>query len=204
MTLHYPDDDSTLPEIVKSIDGLLMVGGDDIPPECYPSEHPDLVVIPTMAPERERFDRGIVQETLKNGKPVLAICVGLQHINVIHGGSLYEDINALVPNHVNHGVFNGAWVEHTVNLTGDSLVASIMGETTPSVASTHHQGIRALGEGLIPTGYADDGLIESVESESYPDLLIAVQWHPELLTERREHLALFQWLVSTSGNKKGK
>ncbi|NQV37614.1 MAG: gamma-glutamyl-gamma-aminobutyrate hydrolase family protein [Candidatus Marinimicrobia bacterium] len=202
VTLHYPTGDISIVDIVQRIDGLMMVGGDDIPPETYNSQHPELVIDPPLAPEREAFDRAIVQATIKAGKPVLAICVGLQHINVIHGGTLYEDINTLIPNHINHGVFNGPWIEHDVELKKSSLVASIMGTTSPSVASTHHQGIRELGEGLIATGKSSDGLIEAVESEQSPDLLVAVQWHPELLIERVEHLSLFKWLSSKASKQR--
>ncbi|NIA18694.1 MAG: hypothetical protein GWO85_01200 [Simkaniaceae bacterium] len=204
VTLHYPAYDITINDIVGHIDGLLMVGGDDIPPETYDSQHPELIADPPMVREREAFDRAVFQAAIQAGKPVLAICVGLQHINVIHGGSLYEDINTLLQDHINHGVFNGPWVEHTVELRETSLVANIMGTTTPSVASTHHQGIKTLGKGLRAVGKSADGLIEAIESVNDPELLVAVQWHPEILTDRPEHLALFQWLTQKAVRQKKK
>lgn len=198
VTLHHPHAGGTTTEIAKRIDGLLMVGGDDVPAETYKSSRPELLADPPMRPEREAFDRSIYQVMEYLGKPILAICVGLHHINVIRGGTLYEDLNALLPNPINHGTFNGPWVEHPVVLEPDCLTARVMGTTTPDVASTHHQGICKLGQGLRPVGRSADGLVEAMENLNGSANLIAVQWHPELQPGRPEQVRLFNWLSSTA------
>lgn len=202
MTLHHSDSDFFADDIASAIDGLLMVGGDDISPETYHSDHPELVVQPVLSQEREAFDRAIYQAVLTSGKPILAICVGLQQINVIHGGTLHEDLPTLFSGSINHGEFNGPWVEHPVILSKDSLVAGIMGTANPLVASTHHQGIKALGRDLIATGRTSDGLIEAMGHRDHPETLVAVQWHPEILIQRPEHLNLFRWLAHAASARK--
>ncbi len=204
VTVHHTDNSADIENIASAIDGLLMVGGDDVSPESYGSNHPEMVEQPTLSPERERFDRKLYLSVLAAGKPILAICVGLQQINVIHGGTLYEDLNTLMPAAINHGIFNGPWAEHPVSLVPDSLVATIMETDTPQVASTHHQGIKDLGRGLLATGRTTDGLIEAVSHRDYPETLVAVQWHPEILIERQEHLNLFRWLAATAAARKEK
>ena len=202
VTLHYPTKEHSVAEIAAHLDGLMMVGGDDLAPDLYGSKNTELVLKPYITSERERFDRAIFESMLEAGKPVLAICVGMQHINVILGGDLIEDINTLMPNHIDHGVFNGPWAEHEVTLYNDSQIAKIMGTINPTVASTHHQGIRSLGNGLKAEGESADGLIEAITLQDYPDQVIAVQWHPELLNDRPEQIALFKWLSNRAKTNK--
>jgi len=195
VTLHYPPSAEQVETIVNKIQGLVMAGGPDLSVELYGGQHPELLDEDVIHPQREAFDRAIFLAMRRQRKPILAICLGLQHINVIYGGNLYEDLNTQFPGALDHGEFNGAWQEHPVNLDAASLVAEIMGCDHCPVASTHHQGIRRLGKGLRAVGWAPDGLIEAVEDEQHPETFIAVQWHPELTAERPEQLNLFRWLI---------
>ena len=153
-----------------------------------------------MGPERENFDRKIFLSMYNLRKPMLAICVGMQHINVIRGGTLYEDLNVQLNGSVNHGEFNGDYAQHTVKLEKNSLINKVIDGDNPEIISTHHQGIRNLGSGLKPVSWSDDGLIEAIEDTKIPDSFLAVQWHPEFMLDD-DQIKLFKWLVLESLSK---
>ena len=201
VTLHCPSCGGHIDETAESIDGLVMVGGPDIPCDVYGGKNPDLLDDDVMLPERELFDRNMFLIMKHLHKPILSICAGIQHINVIYGGILYEDLKTLTKTTVDHGEFNGDISFHDVELEKDSHVYSVIRKHTVKVASTHHQGIRKLGTGLTVSGIAPDGLIEAVEDSERPDSFIAVQWHPEIMTEDKDQLKLFQWVCIESINR---
>ena len=198
VTLHYPDQDDSINEIAQAIDGLLLVGGPDIPNNIYNGNHPELLDSDVMTPEREKFDRNIFLAMYNLRKPMLAICVGMQHINVIRGGTLYEDLTEQLDGSVYHGEFNGECAHHTVKLEKNSLINKVIGDDDSEITSTHHQGIRTLGSGLKPVSWSDDGLIEAIEDTKIPDAFLAVQWHPELMLDDEDQINLFKWLVQES------
>jgi len=198
VTIHHPLEKNSILEIVKKIDGFILVGGPDIPCSVYNGNNSKLLDKDIMLPEREVFDRQLFLTAKQYKKPVLSICVGLQHINVIYGGTLYEDLKTLNPSSVDHGEFNGGVSYHNVSLNPNSYIFSVIGKKNIQVASTHHQGIQRLGEGLKISGTAPDGLVESIEDLKNPDAFIAVQWHPEIMAGDENQLKLFQWLCSKS------
>jgi putative glutamine amidotransferase len=195
---HYPDQDDSINEIAQAIDGLLLVGGPDIPNNIYNGNHPELLDSDVMGTEREKFDRNIFLAMYNLRKPMLAICVGMQHINVIRGGTLYEDLTEQLDGSVYHGEFNGECAHHTVKLEKNSLINKVIGDDDSEITSTHHQGIRTLGSGLKPVSWSDDGLIEAIEDTKIPDAFLAVQWHPELMLDDEDQINLFKWLVQES------
>ena len=201
VTLHYPDQDDSINEIAQAIDGLLLVGGPDIPNDIYNGNHPELLDSDVMVPKREKFDRNIFLAMYDLKKPMLAICVGMQHINVIRGGTLYEDLTKQLDSAVNHGEFNGEWSRHMVKLEKNSLVNKVIGDNYSEIKSTHHQGIRTLGSGLKPVSWSDDGLIEAIEDTKVPNAFLAVQWHPELMLDDESQINLFKWLVKESQSR---
>ena len=201
VTLHYPDQDDSINEIAQAIDGLLLVGGPDIPNDIYNGNHPELLDSDVMVPKREKFDRNIFLAMYDLKKPMLAICVGMQHINVIRGGTLYEDLTKQLVSAVNHGEFNGEWSRHMVKLEKNSLVNKVIGNDYSEIKSTHHQGIRTLGSGLKPVSWSDDGLIEAIEDTKVPNAFLAVQWHPELMLDDESQINLFKWLVKESQSR---
>ena len=201
VTLHYPDQDDSINEIAQAIDGLLLVGGPDIPNDIYNGNHPELLDSDVMVPKREKFDRNIFLAMYDLKKPMLAICVGMQHINVIRGGTLYEDLTKQLVSAVNHGEFNGEWSRHMVKLENNSLVNKVIGDDYSKIKSTHHQGIRTLGSGLKPVSWSDDGLIEAIEDTKVPNAFLAVQWHPELMLDDESQINLFKWLVKESQSR---
>ena len=198
VTLHYPDQDDSINEIAQAIDGLLLVGGPDLPNDIYNGNHPELLDSDVMVPKREKFDRNIFLAMYNLRKPMLAICVGMQHINVIRGGTLYEDLTEQLDGSVYHGEFNGECAHHTVKLEKNSLINKVIGDDDSEIKSTHHQGIRTLGSGLKPVSWSDDGLIEAIEDTKIPDAFLAVQWHPELMLDDENQINLFKWLVKKS------
>ena len=200
-TLNYPKDNSSIVEFTDIIDALLLVGGPDIPNKLYNGNSPELLDSDVMSNEREIFDRNIFSEMYKINKPILAICVGMQHINVIRGGTLFEDLNRQLVGSINHGKFNGDWSKHSVNIDQNSILSKIINDEKIEVASTHHQGIRDLGSDLRPIAWSDDGLIEAIEDSKLPNSFIAVQWHPELMPNNINQKKLFSWLISEAKNR---
>ncbi len=194
VTLHHPVGEGSVRELADNVDGLIMVGGPDLPCNVYGGKNPGLLDDDVMLPEREVFDRNMFLAMKHLHKPILSICAGIQHINTIYGGSLYEDLKTLTKTSVDHGQFNGDVSYHDVELVKGSHIYSIIGKQTVEVASTHHQGIRSLGEGLSISAVAPDCLPEAVEDTEQPDSFIAVQWHPEIMINDKDQLKLFQWV----------
>ena len=195
VTLNHPPNTEEIPNIVNQIDAFLMVGGPDIPAGVYGSENPNLIDKDQMSKERESFDRLVFLETMKQNKKVLAICLGMQHVNVVLGGTLTEDIPTLIPDAIDHGKFNGKHSIHSVRVNKESLLFDILGSQTIDVASTHHQAIKSLGREAKVTACADDKVVEAIEIKNKNNF-IGVQWHPELLKESKESKKIFSWLQS--------
>lgn len=198
--LTYPNGHGDITEATDAIDALLMIGGPDLPIEYYGGSSYDLKGEEPMHTNRVEFDRQIFQSCRKADKPILGICAGIQHINVIFGGTLYEDIPSQLPGHIDHGTYNGDTATHPVEIDNTSLLLDITRESAVPVTSTHHQGIRNLGEKLKATAWSSDGLVEAVEPVNGEGRFIAVQWHPELMRDDPHQLRLFRWIVEEAGD----
>jgi putative glutamine amidotransferase len=165
-------------EALDRVDGLMLVGGADIDPATYgAAAHPATI---GSVPERDAFELALVRRALERDMPVLAICRGMQVMNVACGGTLHQHLPELV-GHEDHrrvlGSFDGA--DHDVRLTPGSLAARAAGEQRHATKSHHHQGVDRLGDGLVVTGWADiDELPEALEVEGNR-FALGVQWHPE-------------------------
>lgn len=178
------EDPATLREIYERLDGVLVPGGVDIDPACYRtprSEH-----LGRLDPARDTAELVIARWALKDGKPFLGLCRGLQVLNVASGGSLWQDLLDERPESLKHDYFpNAGWARdhlaHHVEITGDSRLADAVGHGAVPVNSMHHQGIREMGYGLRATAWAPDGLIEAAEAED--GFAVGVQWHPEMFLE---------------------
>lgn len=185
--------------IAGSIDGLVLSGGDDMPPDYYGealSIPPDVF----RAIERERvdFEISLFKEMMKRQKPILAICYGMQMVNVALGGTLYQDIEIQAKEAKNH-----RQGEHTINVT-QSSASALGGSLQPSaftVNSSHHQAVKNLAHGLEIFALSEDGIIEGFYMEDYP-FLVCCQWHPERGLERDGiSSALFKAFVEASNKK---
>lgn len=155
------------------IDGLLLSGGADIAPEVYGAEpHPDTT---GFRAERDRSELGLAQGAIERGIPLLGVCRGMQLMNIARGGTLEQDIDNLNVHRRAAGEFH----PHEVALDPGSLAARAAGRERLSVHSHHHQGVDALGNGLVVTGRAvPDHLIEAIEVPEN-GFALGVLWHPE-------------------------
>ena len=165
-------------EALDLIDGLMLVGGADLDPASYGAEVDPATVDPI--PERDAFEIALVQRAVERGIPVLAICRGMQLLNVAFGGTLHQHLHERFGHHDHlkaRGSFDGA--DHDVRLTPGSLAARAAGEELHGTKSHHHQGVDQVGEGLVVTGVATiDGLPEALELPG-DQFVLGVQWHPE-------------------------
>jgi putative glutamine amidotransferase len=165
-------------ELLDLLDGLVLAGGPDVDPATYGApRHPKT---DRSVRERDDFELALTKRAMERDIPLLAICRGLQVMNVARGGTLIQHL----PDHVGHedhrrvvGTFEGS--DHDVRLEPGSLAARAAGEEEHATRSHHHQGVDQIGDGLVVTGWAEiDDLPEALED---PGLRFAlgVQWHPE-------------------------
>jgi putative glutamine amidotransferase len=160
------------------LDALILAGGDDLDPASYGAEQHAMTN--DTVPERDQFELALIRAAVARDMPVLGICRGMQVMNVAFGGTLHQHL----PDEVGHedhrrtpGSFDNA--DHDVRLSPGSLAARVVGEERHPTKSHHHQGVDAVGEGLIVTGVSVlDELPEAIE---VPDrrFALGVQWHPE-------------------------
>lgn len=188
-------------DLFPRLDGILFTGGGDIHPRAYgDSSHPEIKEIDE---DRDRTEFTILENILKNGLPFLGICRGLQVINVGLGGTLYADIASQHSQALKHDFYPN-WdrnhLAHEVEVDKKSRLMNILGNHQQMVNSLHHQAVRQLAPGLVATAHSPDGLVEALEVNDHP-FGIAVQWHPEWLTEHEAMRGLFGALVAASSDK---
>ncbi len=180
--------------VYSRLDGILFSGGGDIAPARFGGEpHPRIADVD--AP-RDELELALLQRAVTDGKPFLGICRGFQLVNVGLGGTLYTHIPDQLPgalHHNNPGDKRHDLV-HEVELERESRLGEIIATTHLAANSHHHQGLKDLAPGLRATGHTADGLIESVELGDHP-FGIAVQWHPEWLTDMDPTRKLFHRFV---------
>jgi len=179
------------------LDGILLSGGADIAIEHFSGEpHPR---VEGVDPERDSIEIKMVQAAAEDGKPFLGICRGAQAVNVGLGGTLYTHIPDQVPNALDHAYPGNrrTVLVHEVKLEEGTHIAEVMGEPILQVNSLHHQGLKDIAPALRVTGYAPDGLVEAVELPDHP-FGIAVQWHPEWLTDQEPTRNLFRKFVEAA------
>ncbi len=207
-------------QIARFADGFLFSGGDDIHPRYYGEElMADMVISPD---ERTEFETALLREAMQLRKPVLGVCLGAQLINIVLGGSLYQDIPSQIANPLNHRE------QHNIKIVAGTMLNKIFssehtnphpsplpeGEGIPlpfkgrdrvgmgfsseiSIFSTHHQSVKSPGKGLIVSAMSTDGIIEAIELPDYP-FLIGVQWHPEREPDNIYTRLLFNALVEAA------
>lgn len=181
------------------VDGVILAGGGDIAPERYRGNVHELNY--GVDAQRDELEISVAREVVRRKQPTLAICRGMQVLNVALGGTLIEHLPAEVGETVAHRKPPRDPVPHAVKLKEGSRLASITGVTELQPMSWHHQAIRAIAPGLEVAGTAPDGTIEAVEMLGAP-WLIAVQWHPELTAHQDPtQQKLFDALIAAT--KKG-
>ena len=196
------DDLATIEAIVGRLDGILLSGGGDMHPRYYNEEPIPENGIPDEL--RDRYDVTLIKSAVEYQLPVLGICRGMQVINTVFGGSLYQDINVQYADKkpMCHSQNEERSVTtQTASVVTDSLLYSIVSCNTLPINSIHHQAVKRIADGFRAVAFADDGICEAIESLYYP--ILGVQWHPEHLSEAdaegehydNPHRKIFGWLV---------
>jgi len=185
-----PMDAGAIEALLDGLSGLCLSGGPDLHPDCYDAE-PHAALGPTE-PQLDRFEIALVRAAETREMPVLAICRGLQVLNVARGGTLTQDLPSQHPSDVQHRQAQpGSTPTHGVRLEPGSLLARCLGEGELKVNSFHHQAVDRLGAGLRAVGWAADGVIEAVEATDRR-FTIAVQWHAESMIRSPEQARLVE------------
>ncbi len=179
--------DAEVAGIIERIDGLVLSGGADLDPRIYDAQ-PDENLGP-LEVDRDAWEMALLEAARERGLPVLAICRGFQLVNVAFGGTLHQHVE------LDEGVGHPQWdisgrsVTHEVRVLASTVASTLFPEVL-GVNSLHHQTVDRVGEGLIVSAVAPDGVIEGLES---PDgSILALQWHPELLKAPDRS---FEWVV---------
>ena len=177
--------------------GLVVIGGEDLAAEVSGAKVS--TVGANVSLERDRWELALLAAALDRDLPVLAICRGMQLLNVLCGGTLHGDIagssnlHPVVPAHIDEALA----YRHDVTLSPGSLLARLYGTEHRSVNSLHHQAIATVGAGLTVTGRADDGTVEAIESAT-ATWCAAMQWHPEMLMDAAEKSLFAQFAEKCS------
>lgn len=181
--------------LADKLDGVVFSGGEDIEPKHYNENESGAK---DSCPQRDEMELRLFKAFYDARKPILCICRGVQLMNVFFGGNLIQDISA------NKGYLEHARYDtpfdgvHSVSVLEGTLSRKLLGEKFP-VNSLHHQSVKELGEGLLVSAYAEDGIIEAIERPGYENFMLGVQWHPERLNN--DKLEVFKALVSACSTK---
>ncbi len=191
------DDDEYIKKILNEVDGVVFPGGSDIDPALYGS-YPQKN-LGDISPERDRWELKILKKAIELKKPILGICRGFQLINIYYGGSLKVDVcGRNVESKIPHmaTMLPKYYKTHKLVIKSGTRLHDIFGDEEIAVNSYHHQAVRDVGDGLVASAAAPDGVVEAVEDPNYPYLL-GVQWHPEMMAAKEpDQLKLFKDFVN--------
>ena len=171
--------------VLDSVSGLVLTGGEDVDPARYGEQRHEKVRSVNVA--RDATEAALVEEARARGLPVLAICRGIQILNVALGGTLVQDIPSQCHTDIDHdeeGARNSR--THEVSIEPGSLIAGAVGTQHLSVNSFHHQSVKRVADGMKVTARSPDGVIEGIESTDEKWWVMGVQWHPEEMTDSAE------------------
>jgi putative glutamine amidotransferase len=176
--------------VAGRIDGLLLTGGTDLDPALFGGQRHPMTQKPD--PGRDRFELDLLDAATRRGLPVLAICRGIQVVNVWRGGSLHQHLPDIGAN-PDHQAEPGTYGRHRVRIDATSQLGAIVGEPDIEAPTSHHQAVDRIGAGLRPCAWSDDDIVEGLEDPEAP-YLIGVQWHPEM----GDDPVLFESLVAAA------
>ncbi|MDP2345052.1 MAG: gamma-glutamyl-gamma-aminobutyrate hydrolase family protein [Deltaproteobacteria bacterium] len=188
-----PVDEDGLDQLIALADALVLPGGGfDIDPQHYGEAQ--LPACGELKPERTDLEWGLLVRAERKGIPVLGICGGMQLMNVVRGGALFQDIPSQKPSALVHSQEGPKRLpSHVVDVVATSQLARLVGAGPLPVNSTHHQGIKHLGRDLTTSATAPDGLVEGIEDRSQA-FFVGVQWHPESM-EEEPHRAIYRAMI---------
>jgi len=172
---------------VQELDGLVLVGGADIPPSAYGQQPHETVEV--MPGQRYNSEQKLISLWLASGKPILGVCLGMQFTNVVSGGTLIQDIPSQVGTKVNH-----RRNYHRVEIEPSGALAKILGSHEALVYSNHHQAVEDLGKNLKIIARSEDDVIEALERVK-GEFGLFVQWHPEQMEDIEHRNAIYGALI---------
>lgn len=178
-------------EVLDLVSGIVLTGGGDFTPEIYGSAaHP---ANRKVVPERDKFEFALARSALERKVPTLGICRGMQLLNVLGGGTIYQHTLDELPDVIDH--LDGTPLDqtvHKVHLERNSQLSRLCGgEQSFRVNSWHHQAINKLAPGYVVSARSDDGVIEAIEASSDRSFVVGVQWHPEWIYDEPASRNLF-------------
>jgi len=193
VAIPYGVDRGMIPRVLDVLDGVLFIGGDDLDPSLYGEAWHEKAI--RIEPRRQEFELALLAEVERRRIPAMGVCLGCQLMNVHRGGSLHQ----FLPEWVREPMIEHRKAErerpgHVVRIDVQTQVGRAIGKSEIEANTYHKQAVKRLGWGLRLVATAEDGVIEGFEDPELP-LFAAVQWHPERLNERAEHLAVFRLLV---------
>ena len=187
-------------DVVSSVDGILLPGGGDVLPSIYGEATHS--AFDAAEDGRDAYELELARRATAVNRPLLAICRGIQVLNVARGGTLVQHIPDELPASLNHTHREPAYaIAHDIWVAEDTVLHRVLrerieGDTCP-VNSRHHQAVRALGSDLVVSATAPDGIVEAVE-DPRQRFCVGVQWHPENFYRTGEFSALFEAFVNAS------
>jgi putative glutamine amidotransferase len=187
--------------VLKEVHGVLLTGGGDVDPVFYGEERHDSVE--DAEPGRDEFEIDLARRAMAEDVPLLAICRGAQVLNVAAGGNLVQDIPTAVDTDLAHSVAEPKNAScHEISIVRGSRLAAALGDTSGAacscrVNSRHHQSVGRLGNGLVASATAEDGVVEGIEAPA-STFCVGVQWHPENFWQTGEFSPLFDAFVDAA------
>ncbi|ARJ39798.1 gamma-glutamyl-gamma-aminobutyrate hydrolase [Sporosarcina ureae] len=176
-------------DVCDRLDGLLLIGGEDLDPYLYGEEpHRQLGKV---LPERDQSELALFKTMADLDKPVFGICRGYQLMNVAFGGTIYQDMYAQLSEDLlqHYQLTDLDYAFHSIDIVGDSRLAEWAGTSEVRVNSLHHQAVKEVKAPLVVTAVAKDGVIEALESTAHR-FMVGVQWHPEAMVKQKDALSL--------------
>ena len=185
-----------VPALVAKFDGFYFTGGGDLDPSLYGEQGHERVY--GLNPQRDAFELALIRAVVEGDKPLLAVCRGMQTLNVACGGTLYVDIASQLPGAEKHDwwpTYRRNKLVHDVSVTPGSLLANILGGVELHTNSLHHQSVRLVASELRSVAFAKDNVVEGIEHPG-KRFVVGVQWHPEWLQDQEPMRNLYLALIN--------
>jgi putative glutamine amidotransferase len=178
-------DQASFAHLARGLDGLLLTGGGDIDPARFGEvAHASVYEV---VPARDALELAVIRSVIDRRRPILAVCRGIQVLNVALGGTLFQDVGTDPGTELQHSQTEPRdQPTHKVTIRSGSRLAQALGTDELEVNSMHHQAVKTLGAGLEAVAWAPDQIIEGVEMGDDSRFVLGVQWHPEELTAESE------------------
>lgn len=174
-------DSGVIDSMLELVDGIILSGGEDVDPIYY-GEEPSFK-LGEVDVLRDEFDFMLLKKAAAKNMKILGICRGMQVMNVVFGGSLYQDLSHADNSYIKHNQGHSRSVPtHSINIEKGTFINEIYGSKT-RVNSFHHQAVKDIADNYIVSSKACDGIVESIEHRDKNKFIVGVQWHPEMMSK---------------------